>query len=157
MCCRSQDQCLHQHTYSSMSKKSIADLIIDDRVIGISVKYLDEYIYGATSSYNGFRQDALRKILESLPLKVEDKEDIWAYVNENKKGIKYLYSSKCVNGVLWLKDSKKANMALESIHEYFIVFEWNTVNKPLDDTFYEILEQELDKNSELKDIILINS
>lgn len=142
---------------SDMHKSSIADLIINNYIIGISIKYLDEYIYKATSPYNGFKRDALIKIFEKIGFNNINNSnsslEIWNIIKKNREKIRSLYMD-APDGMIWFNDSCSVNF--EGDKHNWIIFNSYILQKYLDNDFYEILQAEV-KEKSVEDIIEIKN
>ena len=137
-----------------MSKSLIGDMIINNRIIAISIKYLDEYIYKATNPYNGLKKEALIKVLKKVNVghidNLSSSIEIWKRIRENREKIKTAYNNAAKNGMIWFDDSYNAN--LEQTKNNLIIFNSSIVKKYLDNDFYQILQEEVKKN-EIDDVI----
>ncbi len=120
-----------------MDKSLVSDCIEKDYILCISIKYLERYIYDATSPQNGLRKDALINILHILGYNAKNENDpssnVWQYVRDNRQSIRTSYINKAPNGLLWLKNSCNININVND--NFLIVFETSTVNKYLDNDF----------------------
>lgn len=141
---------------SNMHKGSVADMIIGDKLICISISYLDEYIYRATSPQNGLRKEALVKILKRIGVEGIDLNnssiDIWNYIKANRHIIKTLYTNKAVNNILWIDECYKIETEVNM--GVLIMFKTSLVENYLDGVFIEILKKKIDKEV-LNDIVQI--
>ncbi len=143
----------------NLHKTSIADFITKSCIIGISIRYLDDYISNATGPQNGFKIAALKKVLEFLNMpntsNLQSSNELWGYVKSNKTEIRQNYLRKSINGILWFKDEYRKETFNENINDYFIVFESSSISKYIDLEFYNILKEKIDLRPELRDIITI--
>lgn len=131
----------------NMHKSSVGDMIINNHIIGISIKYLDEYIYKATCSYNGLKKEALVKILKKIGIEniynSDSSAEIWEKVNANKDEIRKKYNYVAQNGMIWFDNSYNISSTVDK--SYVIVFKSYMIEKYLDDDFYEILKTEVEE------------
>lgn len=127
-----------------MDKSLASDHIRDHDLICISVKYLDRYIYEATSPQNGLRKEALIMILHNLGFQDKDKNDlstsIWQYVKVKRESIKKAYTEKASNGLLWLKETYD-RCDIDANNDYLVIFKSSGIDKSIDNEFYKILQK----------------
>lgn len=147
-----------KYCHDRMHKTSIADLIINGKVKGISTKYLDDYICNAQSSYYGLKKQALIKIFDSIGIHYGEttisSADLWSFIKLNKDEIKRKYDLQAKNEILWLESCTEWEIILSTKNSYLVIFCENYVNKYLDNLFSENLQRKIDENN-LSDIIQI--
>ncbi len=133
------------------------NLLFSEKMIGVSVSYLDTYIYNATNSRNGLKKGALIMVLNHLGIKDVNMNDsseyIWNYVRDNRQKIKSTYDQMAKKGILWFDESIVLNLQ-KDVHN-LVIFESQYLENPLDELFYEILHEKLSKNS-FNDMILLS-
>ncbi len=141
---------LIKYCYYRMHKTSVADNIINGKVMGISTKYLDEYICNAQSSYYGLKKQALIKILDAIEVFYGDSNissaDLWDYIKANRDMIRNTYNEKANNGILWLKKNELLESVLVASNSYLIVFSSSVLTKHLDSLFSETLQKKIVEN-----------
>lgn len=131
------------------------DMLSSEKIICVSVSYLDAYIYNATNSHNGLKKGALIEVLNYLGIKDVDRNDsserIWNYIRVNKQNIKAAYDQMADKGILWFDQPVTFNIEREIRN--LVVFETQYLNNHLDELFYEMLQKKLSENA-FNDMIL---
>lgn len=142
----------------TMNKSDISDIIEEGRLICISQKYLEDYLFNATSQHNGLRKQALITILNCLGETVINEKtwikEIWDYIKDNKEKLKEKCSNKVSHKILWLENVSKSIDNINVDDDYFIIYKAEEFNRNLDDEFCEILQSAVQRKS-LGDIICI--
>lgn len=128
----------------NMDKSSLSDILFNEdilsseRIICVSVSYLDTYIYNATNSHNGLKKGALKKVLNYLGIEDVDMDSssgqIWEYVRINRQKIKTAYDQMADKGILWFDQSVTLNITGDIRN--LVVFETQYLDNYLDDLFY---------------------
>lgn len=133
------------------------DLLSSEKMICVSVSYLDAYIYDATNAHNGLKKGALIKVLNHLGVRDvnmnDSSEQIWNYIRLNKQAIKAAYDQMANKGILWFDQSVTLNITGDIRN--LVVFETQYLDNYLDDLFCEMLDKELSKN-DFYDMILLS-
>lgn len=133
----------------TMRKTFVSDKVSDEKLICISVNYLDEYIYNANNPSSGLKKDALVKILHFLGIEdvktYNSSTEIWEYIKANKKNIRAAYIQRAKNNIIWFDDYH--NSDIEVGGGYFIAFKSEVLEKYLDNDFYEILQKDINEKS----------
>lgn len=146
------------YSEATMNKSDISDIIEGGRLICISQKYLEDYIFNATSQHNGLRKQALITILNCLgETAISEKtwiKEIWDYIKENKENLIKKCSNKVFHKILWLESVSKSMDNINVDDDYFIIYKAKEFHRNLDDDFFEILQSAVQKES-LGDIICI--
>ena len=141
---------------ATMNKSDVSDIIEEGRLICISQKYLEDYIFNATSQHNGLRKQALIKILNCLgETAINEKKwikEIWDDIKENKENLKEKCSNKVFHNILWLESVSKSMDNINVGDDYFIIYKAEKFHRNMDDDFCEILKSAVQKES-LGDII----
>lgn len=134
---------------SYMHKSSIADMIVNYKIIGISDMYLDEYIYRATGSNNGLRKEALESILDFLKItgadNLKSSTEFWSFIKDPNNKIREIYIDKSNNGMLWFEDKYRKDCGDEYINEKVIIFESNYLPNSIDNEFKIFLNDKMKK------------
>jgi hypothetical protein len=138
---------MHRSSFSDILFNE--DLLSSEKMICVSVSYLDTYIYNATNSHNGLKKGALIKVLNHLGIKNmnmnDSSEQIWNYIWLNKQNIKAAYDQMADKGILWF--DKSVTLNIEEDIRNLIVFETQYLDNFLDELFYQMLRKKLSENS----------
>ncbi|WP_026883551.1 SIR2 family NAD-dependent protein deacylase [Clostridium akagii] len=141
-----------------MHKALVADYIINGKVKGISIKYLEDYIFNAQSSYYGLKKQALIMIFDSIGISYGDTNissaALWDFIKTNREEIKTKYDLQAKNEIIWLKTDEELDSILSVRNTYLVVFSKSQVDKYLDDLFSENLHRKIEENN-LSEIIQI--
>ncbi len=142
----------------SMSKREIADIIEEGRLIAISVRYLDDYIGNATGPSNGLRAEAIRRLMEVLgikdPWRLDTSENVWNFIRRARESIRLMYAERSVQGLLWLKEGYRTSCEHQFDSERLILFESFWLENPADPAFCAMLQEKI-KRQGLADLIRV--
>lgn len=142
----------------SMSKRDIADIIEGERLIAISVRYLDDYIGNATGPSNGLRAEAIRRLMEVLgikdPWRLDTSEKVWNFIRRARESIRLMYAERSVQGLLWLKEGYRTSCEHQFDSERLILFESFWLENPADPAFCAMLQEKI-KRQGLADLIRV--
>ena len=133
-----------------LNRTSISDILENDDKVCISEKYLDDYIYRASSANNGLRKKAMVEVLHFLKNRDVDMDQmsniIWQYVKEHRNEIRAAYHKQSINGILWFKN-KGISDKMSLGDDYLVVYESRNVKNFLDTIFFEVLQENIDRVS----------
>ncbi|WP_251390833.1 hypothetical protein [Mediterraneibacter agrestimuris] len=133
-----------------MDRSHVSDWIENDSLVCISEKYLQVYLFNATSQHNGFRKQAVIKLLNLLEeINIDETwwiKQIWDYIKENRKQLIEKFHAKMSQGILWLK-KEYIRDDIEAKEEYFMIYESGWVERYLDNEFCEILQNSINGKS----------
>lgn len=146
------------YSEATKNKSDISDIIEEQRLICISQKYLEEYIFDATNQHNGLRKQALITILNCLgETAISEKawiKEIWEDIREDKENLKKRCSNKVSQNILWLGSVSQSLNHINVDDDYFIIYKAKELQGSLDDDFCEILKSAVQREA-LEDIICI--
>lgn len=142
----------------SMSKREIADIIEEERLIAISVRYLDDYIGNATGPSNGLRAEAVRRILKAVGVNYSQERDtsekLWDFIRRRREYVRSQYTGKSDQGLLWLKEEFKNSYEHQFDNERLILFDSSWLENPADPAFCAVLKEKI-KRQGLADLIRV--
>ncbi|MGE6579238.1 hypothetical protein ACQKFM_30505 [Paenibacillus xylanexedens] len=155
---------LTEQLYSG--KANLADMIVSSNKLFISVRFLNKYILAASGSSNGFRMEALKYLLRDM-LPVNDWDlgnlELWNKVRDHKTEIEKAIEEKSIYGIYSYGNistdqiSKIFNSSIEG-RDLIVSFgniQDNTISNSYDETFDEILHQEINNVNKKLDGVVI--
>lgn len=133
-----------------LNRSSISNILESDDKVCISEKYLNDYIYRASSANNGLRKKAMVEVLHFLGYKDVDMDQmssiIWQYVKVHRDEIRAAYHKQSINGILWFKN-KGVGDEMSLGDDYLVVYESGIVKNSLDKNFFEVLQENINSVS----------
>ena len=142
---------------NDISKSKLGDLIMEDRIKGIGIEYLNRYIFSATSSYNGLRMYAVKKLFRKLNIgggkTYKNSSLMWADIQNNVSVLKMECEEKQKNGIIWLDDEDKALCEnIKSLNNALITEEYKEC---IDKQFADKLKNQLDSNPDVRNYLIL--
>lgn len=129
-----------------INKSKLGDMIEIEDVIGIGIDYLDKYICHATGSYNGFRMQVIKKLLDklkitSVQISYDNATNMWASIIKQKEKLEKEFNACAQNGIICFEEEYKPMIADMKTYNNVLIFKER--KSCVDIKFIKILKKKL--------------